>query len=88
MDPIRSVSGGTAPICLARGGERNIFHGAISIRKDDWEKHQPVCDTVVTVFAPTALDDQSCLRTVVYYSKLGAYAEVSIKGFEDLRQVL
>ncbi|CAM9212025.1 unnamed protein product [Ectocarpus sp. 13 AM-2016] len=88
MDPIRSVSGGAAPICLAQDGERNIFHGAISIRKNDWEEHQPACDTVVTVFLSSALDNESRLRATVYYSKFGAYAEVSIKGFEDLRQVV
>ena len=70
----------------------------MSIRKDDWESHQPVCDTVVTVYASSlsspsgvgvgvANDDDVCLRAAVYYAKMGAYAEVTIKGFLDLRQV-
>ncbi len=94
IDPLRSVSG-PAPICLPQDGERKIFEGAISIRRDDWEEHQPVCDTVITVYesshpgsegGPTNDDVQ--LRAAVYYSKLAAYSEVSIKGFDDLRQVI
>lgn len=63
---------------------------------DDWEGHQPGCDTVVTVFESSGpgaqdgpvIDDKINLRAAVYYSKLAAYAEVSIKGFQDLRQVM
>lgn len=95
VDPIRSISG-TPPTCLPGDGERQIFQGAISIRRDDWEQHQPVCDTVVTVYESFARgtqndlanNDEVRLRAVVYYSKLGAYAEVSITGFQDLRQVM
>lgn len=83
-------------MCLPAHGERKIFQGAISIRRDDWEQHQPVCDTVVTIYdssAPSthndpAINDEMRLRAVVYYSKLGTYAEVSITGFQDLRQVM
>lgn len=52
-----------------------------------------MCDTVATVFesaGPGAQDDPDIdiiLRAAVYYSKLAAYAEVWIKGFQDLRQV-
>ena len=94
MDPLRSVYSGTAKICLPRDGERQVFQGAISMRRGDWEEHQPVCDTVVTVFessGPGAQDgpdiDDVNLRAVVYYTKSATYAEVSIKGFQDLRQV-
>lgn len=94
VDPLHSVSG-PAPICLPRDGERKIFQGAISIRRDDWEEHQPICDTVVTVYESSGLDseagpinDDVQLRAAVYYSKLAAYSEVSIKGFDDLRQVI
>lgn len=66
------------------------------MRKDHWESHQPACDTVVTVYESSlsepgvspAEGDERCLRVAVYYAKVGAYAEVSIKGFVDLRQVL
>lgn len=66
------------------------------MRKDDWESHQPVCDTVITVYESSsskkgsgiAEDDKVCLRAAVYYTKMGAYAEVAIKGFEELRQVI
>lgn len=34
-----------------------------------------------------ANDNGVCLRAAVYYAKMGAYAEVTIKGFLDLRQV-
>lgn len=95
LDPIRSEHSGTAPMSLPRDGERKVFQGAISIRRGDWEVHQPVCDTVVTVFEsfrPRAQDipdnDDMALRAVVYYSKLAAYAEVWIKSFQDLRQVI
>lgn len=93
MDPIRSTIG-IARICLPRSGERQVFQGAISMRKEDWEMHQPVCNTVITVYEYSPLttgsgfDDEVYLRAAVYYVKLGAYAEVSIKGFEDLRQVI
>lgn len=94
IDPLRSISG-PAPICLPRDGERKIFEGAISIRRDDWEEHQPVCDTVVTVYESSgtgsgggSTKDDLQLRATVYYSKLAAYSEVSIIGFDDLRQVI
>lgn len=56
-----------------------------------------MCDTVVTVFASSPSgagdggadkDDGVCLRAVVYYTKMAAYAEVTIKDFIDLRQVI
>ena len=93
IDPVRSVFRGTVQVFLPRDGERKVFQGAISIRKGDWEEHQPVCDTVVTVFesngpgAHNRPDADIYLRAAVFYSKLAAYAEVSIKGFQDLRQV-
>eukprot|EP00904_Undaria_pinnatifida_P005397 jgi/Undpi1/1988/HiC_scaffold_12.g05375.m1 len=94
---VNDFIGGTAPVCLPRQGECKIFARAVSIRKDDWESHQPVCDTVVTVFASSPSgagdggadkDDGVCLRAVVYYTKMAAYAEVTIKDFIDLRQVV
>lgn len=33
-------------------------------------------------------DDGVCLRAAVYYAKMAAYAEVTIKDFIDLRQVI
>lgn len=50
---------------------------------------------VVTVFQSSGPGEQDGsdiddinLRAAVYFSKLAAYAEVSIKGFQDLRQVM
>lgn len=72
------------------------------MRRGDWERHQQMCDAVVTVYessirplssallgpASGAVDsDQLCLRAAVYYAKLGAYAEIHITSFIDLRQV-
>lgn len=97
VDTIRSI-GGTAPMCVPRSDERQVFKEAISMRIGDWEEHQPVCDTVVTVYESLSsgtgvvedlIDDgDTCLRVVVFYAKMAAYSEVSIKGSIDLRQVM
>lgn len=69
------------------------------MRIGDWEEHQPMCDTVVTVYeSPSGgtgnvedlVDNNGdlTLRVVVFYAKMAAYSEVSIKGFMDLRQVI
>ncbi|CAN0145147.1 unnamed protein product [Scytosiphon promiscuus] len=95
VDLLRSISG-IAPICLPRDGECVIFRRAVSVKKDDWERHQPVCDTIITVFHSSArgigdeypANDQLHLRAAIYYSKLGAHAEVNIDSYDDLRQVV
>lgn len=93
---IRSTPGPT-PSSLPRLGERQVFNEAVAIRKDDWEPHQPACDTIITVYeycsseagnARTAAnEEETTLRAVVYYPKMASYAEVSITSFVDLRQV-
>lgn len=35
-----------------------------------------------------AIDDEVRLRAAIFYAKLGAYAEVHINSFDDLRQVI
>ena len=67
------------------------------MRNGGWQVHQPVCHTIVTIFESSASSetsfrclkpDEGCIRAVVYYVKMGAYAQVDIKSFVDLRQVI
>lgn len=85
------------PISQAQFGERQVFKGAVSMRNGDWQVRRPVCYTIVTVFESSASSetsfrcikpDEGCIRALVYYVKMGAYAQVDIKSFEDLRQVI
>lgn len=97
MDYIRSTTVATS-ISLPQFGERRVFIEAVPIRKDDWEAHQPVCDTIVTVYecpppevSSTTIEgneEEIALRAVVYYPRMASYAEVPITGFIDLRQVI
>lgn len=95
VDPVSTTSE-TIKIHLPGAHECQVFEGAIIMRRDGWERHQPVCDTLVTVYqslTPAAGTDvvnaeETCLRVVVYCVKIGTYAQASIYGFADLRQVM
>lgn len=65
------------------------------MRNGGWQVPQPVCHTIVTVFESSVSSetgrciepDEGWIRAIVYYVKMGAYAQVDIKSFVDLRQV-
>lgn len=96
IDSIRSTPG-PASVSLRKPAEHPVFSAAIPMRQNDWEIHQPVCDTVVTVYdasfsgTETAEandgEDEISLRAAIYCPKLASYTGITITGFEDLRQV-
>ena len=68
------------------------------MRMGGWEEHQPLCDTLVTVYESLTCYSETTvgspdaggdfLRAVVYNVKMGASSQVEIKSSEDLRQVI